>query len=104
MRSLSKKVLLQDGESGATLPGTEFQVERAKGWTFVFTTSQVGTASLDVEAYLGNAWHVVHSQSLSSVGSVMVRDDHGHYEKIRINGSITGGTHTVVANGTVDSL
>ena len=104
MRSLSKKVLLQDGESGATLPGTEFQVERAKGWTFVFTTSVSGTASLAVEAYLGNAWHVVHSQSLSSVGSVMVRDDHGHYEKIRINGSITVGTHTVVANGTVDSL
>ena len=104
MRSLSKKVLLQNGESGATLPGTEFQVERAKGWTFVFTTSQSGTASLDVEAYLGNAWHVVHSQSLSAVGSVMVRDDHGHYEKIRINGSISGGTHTVVANGTVDSL
>ena len=104
MRSLSKKVLLQDGESGATLPGTEFQVERAKGWTFVFTTSASGTASLDVEAYLGNAWHVVHSQSLSAVGSVMVRDDHGHYEKIRVNGSISGGTHTVVANGTVDSL
>ncbi len=104
MRSLSKKTLLNAGDSGAALPGTEFQVEQAKGWTYVFTTSVAGTATLDIEAYLGGAWHVVHSQDLSATGSFMVRDDHGHYEKIRINGSISGGTHTVVANGTVDSL
>jgi hypothetical protein len=104
MRSLSKKTLLNAGDSGATFPGTEFQVEQAKGWTYVFTTSVAGAATLDIEAYLGGAWHVVHSQDLSATGSFMVRDDHGHYEKIRVNGSITGGTHTVIANGTVDSL
>jgi hypothetical protein len=35
----------------------------------------------------------------------MIRDDHGHYEKIRANiSAYTSGTHSVYASGTVDSL
>jgi len=35
----------------------------------------------------------------------MVRDDMGHYEKLRANVSAyTAGTHSVYATGTVDSL
>ena len=35
----------------------------------------------------------------------MIRDDHGHYEKIRGNVSAwTDGTYNVYARGTTDSL
>ena len=86
-------------------PGTEVNVERDKGWTFVIETSVAGAATVDIEAWIGGAWRVVHSQSVSALGSVMVRDDHGHYEKLRANVSAyTAGTHSVYATGTVDSL
>lgn len=103
MRSLDKKTLLSSATG--TGSGTEFQVERDKGWTFVIETSVAGAATVDIEAWIGGAWHVVHSQSVSALGSVMVRDDHGHYEKLRANVSAyTAGTHSVYATGTVDSL
>ena len=103
MRSLDKKTLLSGATSSGA--GTEFQVERDKGWTFVVQTTVAGAATIDIEAYIGGAWHVVHSQSVSAEGSVMVRDDHGHYEKLRANVSAyTAGTHSVFATGTVDSL
>ena len=103
MRSLDKKTLL----SGATDtgPGAEFQVERDKGWTFVVQTTVAGTATVDIEAYIGGAWFVIHSQAVTTDGSFMIRDDHGHYEKIRANiSAYTSGTHSVFATGTVDSL
>jgi len=103
MRSLDKKTLLLNATSQA--PGAEFNVERDKGWTFVIATTALGAATVDIEAWIGGAWHVVHSQSVSSEGSVMIRDDHGHYEKLRANVSAyTAGTHSVYATGTVDSL
>ena len=103
MRSLDKKTLLSSVTSSGA--GTEFQVERDKGWTFVIATESAGAATIDIEAYIGGAWHVVHSQSVSAEGSVMVRDDMGHYEKLRANVSAyTAGTHSVYATGTVDSL
>ena len=103
MRSLDKKTLLTDATD--TGPGAEFQVERDKGWTFVVQTTVAGAATIDIEAYIGGAWFVVHSQSVSAEGSVMVRDDHGHYEKLRANVSAyTAGTHSVYATGSVDSL
>ena len=103
LRTLDKKTLLSSvSASGA---GSAFSVERSKGWTFVIATESAGAATVDIEAYIGGAWHVVHSQSVSSLGSVMVRDDHGHYEKLRANVSAyTAGTHTFYATGTVDSL
>ena len=103
MRSLDKKTLLLNATSQA--PGAEFNVERDKGWTFVIATTALGAATVDIEAWIGGAWHVVHSQSVSSEGSVMIRDDHGHYQKLRANVSAyTAGTHSVYATGTVDSL
>ena len=103
MRSLDKKTLL----SGATATGsgTEFQVERDKGWTFVVQTTVAGAATIDIEAYIGGAWFVVHSQDVTTTGAFMIRDDHGHYEKLRANVSAyTAGTHSVYATGSVDSL
>jgi hypothetical protein len=103
MISLEKKTLL-DGVT-ASGAGSEFSVERSKGWTFIIQTTVTGAATVDIEAYIGGAWHVIHSQSASAVGSVMIRDDHGHYEKIRGNvSSYTAGTHSVFATGTVASL
>ena len=80
--------------------------KRSKGWTFVIATESAGAATVDIEAYIGGAWHVsTQSISISTEGSVMVRDDHGHYEKLRANVSAyTAGTHSVYATGTVDSL
>ena len=103
MRSLDKKILLLNGTSQA--PGADFNVERDKGFTFVIATTALGAATVDIEAWIGGAWHVVHSEDVSSVGSIMIRDDLGHYEKIRANiSAYTAGTHSVYATGTVDSL
>ena len=103
MRSLNKKTLLEDVTASGS--GTEFQVERDKGWTFVVQTTVAGAATIDIEAYIGGAWFVVHSQDVTTTGSFMIRDDHGHYEKLRANVSAyTAGTHSVYATGTVDSL
>ena len=103
MRSLDKKTLLLNGTSQA--PGADFNVERDRGFTFVITTTVSGAATVDIEAWIGGAWHVVHSEDVSSVGSIMIRDDLGHYEKIRANiSAYTAGTHSVYATGTVDSL
>ena len=103
LRTLDKKTLLSSVSTDGA--GSAFSVERSKGWTFVIATESAGAATVDIEAYIGGAWHVVHSQSVSAEGSVMVRDDMGHYEKLRANVSAyTAGTHSVYATGTVDSL
>jgi hypothetical protein len=103
MRSLDKKTLLLNGTSQA--PGADFNVERDKGFTFVITTTVSGAATVDIEAWIGGAWHVVHSEDVSAAGSIMIRDDMGHYEKIRANiSAYTAGTHSVYATGTVESL
>lgn len=104
LRTLSKKTLLSSVTS--TGAGSEFSVERSKGWTFVIVSSSVTTGgTVDIEAYIGGSWFVVHSQAVTADGAVMVRDDHGHYEKIRANLSArTDGTYSVFATGTTDSL
>jgi len=103
MRSLDKKTLLLNGTSQA--PGADFNVERDRGFTFVITTTALGAATVDIEAWIGGAYHVIHSEDVSAVGSILIRDDMGHYEKIRANiSAYTAGTHSVYATGTVDSL
>ena len=103
MRSLDKKTLLEDATASGA--GSSFNTERDKGWTFVVETPVSGTATVDIEAWIGGAWRVVHSQDVTTTGSFMIRDDHGHYEKIRANiSAYTSGTHSVYATGTVDSL
>lgn len=60
---------------------------------------------MDVEAYIGGAWRKIHSEAVTADGNVLVRDDHGHYEKIRANVSArTDGTYSVFADGSTDSL
>jgi hypothetical protein len=105
LRSLDKKTLLSD--AAAEVDGTPLSVERTKGWTFVIQTTAVGTATINIEALIGGVWFVIHSQDVSAEGSFMIRDDHGHYEKIRgriAPGNYTDGTHSVYATGSVDSL
>jgi hypothetical protein len=105
LRTLDKKTLLSSATSAGA--GSAFSSERSKGWTFVIETSVAGAATVDIEAYFSDSstWYVVHSQSVTTDGSFMIRDDHGHYEKIRANiSSYTAGTHSVYATGTVDSL
>ena len=104
LRTLSKKTLLSSVTS--TGAGSSFSVERSKGWTFVIASSSVTTgATVDIEAYIGGSWFVVHSQAVTANGSILVRDDHGHYEQIRGNVSArTDGTYSVYATGTTDSL
>ncbi len=106
LRTLDKKTLLSSATSSGA--GNSFSVERSKGWTFVIVSSSVTTgATIDIEAYLSDssAWHVIHSEAVTGDGSIMVRDDMGHYEKIRANVSAyTAGTHSVFSTGSVDSL
>ena len=104
LKSLQKITLL-DGVTTAAA-GSSFSVERAKGWTYTIASSSVTTgATVDVEAYIGSAWRVIHSEAVTANGNVNVRDDHGHYEKIRGNvSSRTDGTYSVFATGTVESL
>ena len=106
LRTLDKKTLLSSATSSGA--GNSFSVERSKGWTFVIVSSSVTSgATVDIEAYFSDssAWHVVHSQTVTGDGSTMIRDDHGHYEKIRAKvSSRVDGTYSVYATGTVDSL
>ena len=104
LRTLSKKTLLSSVST--TGAGSSFSVERSKGWTFVIAASSVSTGgTVDIEAYIGNAWRVIHSQTVTADGNTMVRDDHGHYEQIRANVSArTDGTYSVFATGTTESL
>ena len=105
LRSLDKKTLLLD--AAAEVDGASLSVERSKGWTFVIQTTAAGTATINIEALIGGVWFVIHSQDVSAEGSFMIRDDHGHYEKIRgriAPGNYTSGTHSVFATGSVDSL
>lgn len=100
-----QKITLLDGVTTAAA-GSEFSVERSKGWTFTIASSSVTSgATVDVEAYIGSGWRVVHSETVTADGNVVVRDDHGHYEKIRGNVSAyTDGTYSVFATGTTASL
>jgi len=104
LKSLQKITLL-NGVSAAGA-GSSFSVERSKGWTFAIASSSVTTgATVDVEAYIGSAWRVIHSEAVTANGNVLIRDDHGHYEKIRGNVSArTDGTYSVFADGSTDSL
>lgn len=104
LRTLSKKTLLSAVDS--TGAGSSFSVERSKGWTFIIASSSVTSGgTVDIEAYIGGAWYVIHSESVTADGAVMIRDDHGHYEKIRANLSArTDGTYSVYATGTTESL
>ena len=73
--------------------------------SFKLRETKAGAATIDIEAYIGGSWFVVHSQAVTTDGAFMIRDDHGHYEKLRANiSSYTAGTHSVFATGTVDSL
>jgi hypothetical protein len=104
LRTLSKKTLLSAVDS--TGAGSSFSVERSKGWTFIIASSSVTSGgTVDIEAYIGGAWYVIHSEDVTADGAVMIRDDHGHYEKIRANLSArTDGTYSVYATGTTESL
>ena len=104
LRTLSKKTLLSAVTT--TGAGSSFSVERSKGWTFIIASSSVTTGgTVDIQAYIGGAWYTIHSEAVIADGAVMVRDDHGHYEKIRGNVSArTDGTYSVYATGTTDSL
>ena len=103
MISLDKKTLL-NGVTAAGA-GSEFGSERTKGYTFVISTTVSGTATIAIQAYIGGGWRTVHEEDVHTAGDVMIRDDHGHYEKIRANiTSYVNGTHSVYATGTVNSL
>ena len=102
--SLQKITLLSGVNTAAT--GSSFSVERSKGWTFTIVSSSVTSgATVNVEAYIGGDWRIVHSETVTADGNVVVRDDHGHYEKIRGDVSArTDGTYSVFATGTTASL
>jgi len=102
--SLQKITLLS--AVSATGAGSSFSVERSKGWTFTVASSSVTSGgTVDVEAYIGGGWRVIHSEAVTADGNVTIRDDHGHYEKIRGNVSArTDGTYSLFATGTTASL
>jgi hypothetical protein len=102
--SLQKITLLSGVNTAAS--GSSFSVERSKGWTFtIVSTSVTSGANVNVEAYIGGDWRIVHSEAVTADGNVVVRDDHGHYEKIRGDvAARTDGTYSVFATGTTASL
>jgi hypothetical protein len=100
-----QKITLLSGVTAAAA-GSPFSVERSKGWTFTIASSSVTTGgTVNVEAYIGGDWRIVHSEAVTADGNVVVRDDHGHYEKIRGDvAARTDGTYSVFATGTTASL
>lgn len=104
LRSLEKHTLLSSATS--TGAGTAFTVERSKSNTICIVASAVTSgATVDIEAYIGAGWRVIHSESITADGDYLVRDDHGHYEKIRANiSSLTDGSYDVFYTGTTEGL
>ena len=102
--SLQKTTLLD--AVGAAGAGSSFSVERAKGWTFTIASTVTSSgATVDVEAYIGGAWRVIHSEAITASGNTLIRDDHGHYEKIRGNVSAyTDGTYSLYGTGSTAGL
>ena len=104
MNGLEKLQLLTNAVT--TGDGGTFGTERSKGWTFVIESASVTSgATVNIEAWIGGAWRVVHPETVTADGSVMVRDDLGQYEKLRANiSAYTDGTYNVYATGSVESL
>ena len=103
LRTLDKKTILSDATSAGA--GSAFGSERPTGYTFVISTTVSGTATIAIQGYIGGGWRTIHSEDVTSDGDVMIRDDHGHYEKIRANiTAYTSGTPSVFSTGTVASL
>jgi hypothetical protein len=101
--SLQKETLL-NGVSTATT-GSPHPVERAKGWTYSIEATGSASVTVDIEAYVGASWYSIHQEIISGAGSFMIRDDEGHYEKLRAKTtSHSAGTVTVYATGTTNSL
>lgn len=102
LKSLQKITLL-DGVTTATT-GSSFSVERSKGWTFTVASTST-SATVEVQAYIGSDWRTFHSEAITAAGNKIIRDDHGHYEKIRAKvDPIANGAVSVFATGTTDSL
>ena len=100
---LPKKIPLFDNKTNKAA-GSFFPVQPPKGWTFTVASSST-SATVTVEAYIGSDWRVIHSEAITATGNVLIRDDHGHYEKIR--GNITAGGSggiSLYATGTTASL
>ena len=103
MITLDKKTLLEDATTAGA--GASFGAEGTKSYTFTIATTVSGTATVAIQAYIGGDWRTIHSEDVTTTGNVMIRDDHGHYEKIRANiTAYTSGTHSVFSVGTVDSV
>lgn len=102
--SLQKNTFLNGVTADTT--GSGQGTEHAKGWTFSIVAESVTSgATVDIQAYVGANWYSVHQEVITASGAYMVRDDEGHYEKMRAKvSSYTDGTYTVYATGTANSL
>ena len=89
LRTLDKKTLLSAGTASGRVRVSQLSVLR--DGRSVIATTVAGTATVDIEAYfsesqLGTLYTV---NLLQTDGSIMIRDDHGHYEKIRAKSVLT---------------
>ena len=100
---LQKETLLSNCYSNTT--GDPRTVERAKGWTYSIEATGSADVTVDIEAYIGSSWYSIHQEVISGAGNFMVRDDEGHYEKLRaVTSNYSAGTVNVYATGTTQSL
>ena len=100
---LQKETLLSNVSANTT--GDPRTVERAKGWTYSIEATGSADVTVDIEAYIGTSWYSIHQEVITTAGSYMVRDDEGHYEKLRaVTSNYTDGTINVYATGTTQSL
>ena len=100
---LQKETLLSNCYANTT--GSPHPVERAKGWTYSIEATGSADVTVDIEAYIGTSWYSIHQEVITTAGNYMVRDDEGHYEKLRaVTSSYSDGTINVYATGTTQSL
>lgn len=102
--SLQKNTLISGVTANTT--GSSYGTEHAKGWTFSIIAESVSSgATVDIQAYVGANWYSIHEEVITASGAFMIRDDEGHYEKMRAKvSSYSDGTYTVYATGTANSL
>lgn len=60
------------------------QAENCRGWTFVINSVFVTTgATVTIYGMIAEVWFPIHEEPITTNGSVTIRDEGGHYEKLR---------------------
>lgn len=100
-RLLEKQLVNEDPGGTGVVDGSTISCAQQKGWTFAITSTLVTSgATLAIQAEMVGGWVTIHEEVVTTNDTVVVRDEYGHYDKLRVNvTAYTDGTYGVKAMG-----